>query len=145
MASALDNKTASAASSKSVDAGIDVIKPRQTGKRTLWLAAGGVGLLLLGLGVGLAIGLPLAFNNRNSPQAVTLDAADGVSAIKGRTRAYYLAAEPVDWDYAPEGRNLCKNLPFDEANNSLYTLDGVGTKYRKGVYRQYTDATFAVS
>eukprot|EP00879_Flechtneria_rotunda_P000261 GHRR01000344.1.p1 GENE.GHRR01000344.1~~GHRR01000344.1.p1 ORF type:complete len:1159 (+),score=375.53 GHRR01000344.1:116-3592(+) len=143
MASALDNKTASAASSKSVDAGIDVIKPRQTGKRTLWLAAGGVGLLLLGLGVGLAIGLPLAFNNRNSPQAVTLDAADGVSAIKGRTRAYYLAAEPVDWDYAPEGRNLCKNLPFDEANNSLYTLDGVGTKYRKGVYRQYTDATFA--
>jgi FtsP/CotA-like multicopper oxidase with cupredoxin domain len=53
-----------------------------------------------------------------------------------RVRVYYIAADDVMWDYAPHGRNLT-GTPGSEQ-------EGVGkpTKFRKAVYREYTDASF---
>jgi hypothetical protein len=110
------------------------------------LPTAAVGLLLLGLGIGLAIGLPLAFKNkREAQQAVQLSAGNGngVLNLKGTTRTYYLAADPIDWDYAPAGKNLCNGKPFDE-EAQLYTKKGIGSKYTKAVYRQYKDDSFKV-
>lgn len=118
-------------------------------KRNLLLAAGGLGLLLLGLGVGLAIGLPLAFKGRNRGQqsAVELSAGDqndgGAAALRGTTRTYYLAADPINWDYLPAGKNLCSGQDFTD-EQALYVSKGAGTKYKKAVYRQYTDDSFQV-
>lgn len=55
-------------------------------------------------------------------------------------RNYFIAADEVDWQYVPQGRDLCspgapKDLPPQFA--SL-----VGEKFRKALYREYTDATF---
>jgi hephaestin len=108
------------------------------------LPTAAVGLLLLGLGIGLAIGLPLAFKNkRQAQQAVQLSAGDGVLNLQGTTRTYYLAADPITWDYAPAGKNLCNGKPFDE-EAQLYTSKGIGSKYKKAVYRQYKDDSFKV-
>jgi len=118
--------------------------PQRT--RSKWLyGAAGVGLLLLGLVVGLAIGLPLAFKNRGTGESVPLSAggAGEISNIKGTTRTYYLAADPIDWDYVPTRKNLCTNQPFSE-ESALYVTKGIGSKYKKAVYRQYKDDSFQV-
>lgn len=56
------------------------------------------------------------------------------------TRTYYIAAEPVVWNYAPTGRNVIagKTLPPLAATQ-------MGWIYRKLVYRGYTNATFSKS
>lgn len=114
------------------------------GQRRNWLVVGGLGLLLGLLIAGLCIALPVGLVNQNKTRAVLLssDSASS-SSSKGITRTYYLAADAVDWNYAPKGKNLCKNQPFDEAAQ-LYTKQGIGSTYKKGVYRQYTDETFTV-
>jgi len=33
-----------------------------------------------------------------------------------QTRTYYIAAEDVEWDYAPSGKNLIKNIPINAPN-----------------------------
>jgi FtsP/CotA-like multicopper oxidase with cupredoxin domain len=63
----------------------------------------------------------------------------------GRTRTYYIGADVVTWDYAPEGRNVIAGQPFDEvADTFVKSGPGrVGSRYVKCLYRGYTDATFA--
>lgn len=61
-----------------------------------------------------------------------------------RVRTYYIAADEIVWDYAPHGRNMIGNEPFNAAE-SEFTVSGphrIGRKYLKAVYREYTDATF---
>jgi len=63
----------------------------------------------------------------------------------GQVRRYYIAADEVIWDYAPSGRNLITGQPFD-ARARVYVTAGkhrLGSKYRKALYREYTDATFS--
>ncbi len=70
-------------------------------------------------------------------------AADGVHA--GQTRTYYVAADEVNWDYAPSGRDEAMGMPFDAIAEG-YTESGphqIGRVYKKAIYRQYTDATFS--
>jgi manganese oxidase len=68
------------------------------------------------------------------------------SAFKsdGVTRTYYLAADDVVWDYAPDGRNEITGEPFDDvANTYVKTGPGrIGSKYEKCLYRGYTDSSF---
>lgn len=125
----------------------DPIKPRSgasaEGRRN-WLLPAGLGVLLGLLVAGLCIALPVGLANRNKQQKVLLSGSDsGSSSLQGTTRTYYLAADETNWDYTPEGKNLCKNQPFS-GDAQLYTDQGIGTKYRKAVFRQYTDDTFAV-
>jgi manganese oxidase len=49
---------------------------------------------------------------------------------------YYIAADDVMWNYAPDGRNLT-GTPGPENETGT-----ISTTYRKAIYREYTDATF---
>ncbi|XP_049723444.1 ceruloplasmin isoform X1 [Elephas maximus indicus] len=62
-------------------------------------------------------------------------------------RTYYIAAVEVEWDYSPH-RDWEKELHhLQEQNASNVFLDKgdffIGSKYKKVVYRQYTDSTFS--
>ena len=62
----------------------------------------------------------------------------------GRVRTYYIAADEVVWDYAPQGTNVIAGRPFAGIEN-LWTQPGptqIGSKYKKALYREYTDSTF---
>ncbi|XP_040125872.2 ceruloplasmin isoform X2 [Ictidomys tridecemlineatus] len=63
-------------------------------------------------------------------------------------RTYYVAALEMEWDYSPH-RAWEKELHhLQELNVSNAFLDKgefyIGSKYKKAVYRQYTDSTFRV-
>ncbi|PNI78330.1 CP isoform 1 [Pan troglodytes] len=63
-------------------------------------------------------------------------------------RTYHIAAVEVEWDYSPQ-REWEKELHhLQEQNVSNAFLDKgefyIGSKYKKVVYRQYTDSTFRV-
>ena len=63
----------------------------------------------------------------------------------GMTRIYFVAADEVNWDYAPSGRDEAMGMPFDDIAK-LYTESGphrIGRVYKKAIYREYTDATFS--
>jgi FtsP/CotA-like multicopper oxidase with cupredoxin domain len=60
-----------------------------------------------------------------------------------RTRTYYIAADPVTWDYVPGGRNEITNQALaDTAFFRGAPPRPVGTSYKKVLYREYTDSTF---
>ena len=65
------------------------------------------------------------------------------SASAGQTRTYYLAADPVDWDYAPSGKNeLGAHFDADAGTFLDHGDTRIGHVDRKSAYREYTDATF---
>lgn len=60
----------------------------------------------------------------------------------GNVRKYYIAAEEVEWDYAPTGWDNWLGVPFNlsprvKASNYLNS-----TKWEKALYRGYTDSSF---
>ncbi len=66
------------------------------------------------------------------------------AAPKGRVRTYYVAADELDWNYAPSGINQMMDMPFEGIAKS-YMEHGphrVGHIYKKAIFREYTDATF---
>ncbi len=68
----------------------------------------------------------------------------GVGAATAKTVTYYVAADEVDWDYAPAGYNLITGEPFDDEANVFVQNgpDRIGRVYTKALYREYTDDTF---
>ena len=67
-------------------------------------------------------------------------------STRGKIRTYYVAADEVNWDYAPAGRDEAMNRPFD-ALQKAYTESGphqIGRVYKKAIYREYTDGAFTV-
>ena len=56
----------------------------------------------------------------------------------GRQRTYYLAAEDVEWDYAPSGRDRCGEaadtpIPtYALKTHGSDAADRIGSKYQKG-------------
>lgn len=63
---------------------------------------------------------------------------------QGVTRTYYIAAEEIEWDYAPDGKDMMMTADFDRYAR-IFTApaaDRIGSKYRKAVFREYTDETF---
>ncbi len=63
---------------------------------------------------------------------------------QGVTRTYYIAAEEIEWDYTPEGKDMMMSADFDpyERIFTAPAADRIGSKYRKAVFREYTDDTF---
>jgi manganese oxidase len=62
----------------------------------------------------------------------------------GTTRLYYIAADEVVWDYAPAGKNVINGRDFQGLEN-IWTKRGatqIGTRYKKAIFREYTDSTF---
>lgn len=62
----------------------------------------------------------------------------------GQVRTYFIAAEEVDWDYAPSGRDEMMGHDFmDAAKVFVERKEGrSGRVHRKAIYVEYTDATF---
>ena len=66
-------------------------------------------------------------------------------AAAGQVRDYYIAAEEVRWDYAPEGRDLMMGTDYTE-DQKVFVEAGpgrIGSTYTKIRYIGYTDETFA--
>ncbi|SUA77716.1 copper-resistance protein, CopA family [Nocardia otitidiscaviarum] len=63
----------------------------------------------------------------------------------GTERVYYIAADPVRWDYAPDGENHIHGEPFDDDERVFVgsAPDRIGSTYAKCLYRGYTDDTFS--
>jgi len=62
-----------------------------------------------------------------------------------QTHTYYIAADEVEWDYAPSGMNKIMGMKF-EGYPVTFVEQGphrIGKVYRKAVYREYTDETFS--
>jgi FtsP/CotA-like multicopper oxidase with cupredoxin domain len=62
-------------------------------------------------------------------------------AKAGVVRTYYIAADEVNWDYTPEGRNIAGIPHVETAEDDT----GKGSRhviYHKAIYREYTNATF---
>lgn len=62
----------------------------------------------------------------------------------GADRVYYIAADPVAWNYAPDGKNEVTGEAFGDDENVFvkHSNDRIGSTYLKCIYRGYTDATF---
>jgi manganese oxidase len=61
----------------------------------------------------------------------------------GTTRTYFIAADNVTWDYVPGARDEISGTPYaDTAFFGKVKPRRVSTKYRKVLYREYTDSTF---
>jgi hephaestin len=73
-----------------------------------------------------------------------LGSSTDTKAAQGTTRIYYIAADDVEWDYAPSGKNRITGGPFegDAAFFATPSPMGLGRVYKKTVYREYTDDTF---
>ena len=62
----------------------------------------------------------------------------------GRVRTYYIAADNVEWDYAPANRNMIFDKDFDQ-QEAMFVQAGdyrAGKVFKKAIYREYTDETF---
>jgi hephaestin len=83
--------------------------------------------MVLAFGVGLA-----------------LTGSSAWAAGTGQPRTYYIAAQEVEWDYAPGGGDLMMGRPFD-ATADVFVAPGpsrIGHIYHKLRYVGYSDAGF---
>jgi hypothetical protein len=104
------------------------IETRHTSRNRALLTWGTAYLVFLAL-AGIAA-TPAAFSQSSSPSKV---------------RTYYVAADEVEWDYAPGGINKMMGMKFD-GWGEMFTKSGphaIGRVYRKAVYHEYTDASFS--
>ncbi|KAG2453409.1 hypothetical protein HYH02_001632 [Chlamydomonas schloesseri] len=88
--------------------------------------------------------LPKPADPQADPQQQPQPAAG--TPLTGVTRAYFIQAEPLEWDYAPAGYQKCTetDLSGKSAPYLLKSSASIGSKYRKAVYREYTDESFTV-
>jgi len=73
-----------------------------------------------------------------------VQASQANAAPQGVTRTYYIAADEVQWDYAPSGVNEITGQPFDDVAN-VFVQNGpqrIGKVYLKSQYREYTSSAF---
>ncbi|XP_077596011.1 ferroxidase HEPHL1 isoform X2 [Stigmatopora nigra] len=69
-------------------------------------------------------------------------------AMGGVVRKYYVAAEKMQWNYAPLEKDLIKNVSLTDAGSpseAFFGKDGgrIGGTYIKVMYKEYTDDTFS--
>ena len=79
------------------------------------------------------------------PPAHSAESQGATPESSGRTRTYYIAADEMTWDYAPSGRNVTEERAFSdiEAHWMVRGPHEPGRIYKKALYREYTDASFA--
>ncbi|CAI9630513.1 hypothetical protein GT037_003415 [Alternaria burnsii] len=64
--------------------------------------------------------------------------------FSGNVRRYYIAAEELEWDYAPTGWDNWLGVPFNLSAKAQYSgYTHYGTKWLKALYRGYTNASFS--
>ncbi len=62
----------------------------------------------------------------------------------GVVRSYFIAADETEWDYAPDGAAHLAGTPGETyaVKYTEHTPQRIGSKYRKAIYHEYTDASF---
>ncbi|KAL1918300.1 uncharacterized protein VTP21DRAFT_2960 [Calcarisporiella thermophila] len=66
--------------------------------------------------------------------------------LSGLVRDYYIAAEEIEWDYTPMRYDRFHGGELNDTVARTFTISGpqrIGSRYKKAVYRAYTDPTFA--
>jgi hypothetical protein len=110
---------------------------------------------VLAVGLALRAGLFVASGCSKGEAPGNEEGSGGSSSHQGhtprdatqatsKTRTYYIAADEVDWDYAPSGKNQITGEPFGEEEN-VFVRQGehrIGKTYRKALYREYTNERF---
>ena len=79
-----------------------------------------------------------------SAAMLLLSACSHAAGRASRTSTYYIAADEVEWDYAPSGKNGITGQPFSGID-ARYMVSGparVGRVWHKAIYREYTDSSF---
>jgi hephaestin len=71
-------------------------------------------------------------------------AGGGGGVAPGKTHTYYVAADEVQWDYAPDGTNVITGQPFEGMPKTFVEKapQRIGKVYWKAIYREYTDDSF---
>merc|ERR1712012_409640 len=67
--------------------------------------------------------------------------------VTGTIREMFIAAQEVDWDYAPVRRSVITGEDLNDPRSKANIFfrddeDFIGSVYKKAVYREYTDASF---
>lgn len=76
---------------------------------------------------------------------VVFTALSAVGFVDAKVKTYYLKIEEIIWDYAPSNVNeLTGNLLAEEKVARIYSDMYIGKKYKKAVYRRFTDDTYTV-
>ena len=84
---------------------------------------------------------------------VTVVSIAVASAPQPTIRKYYISTEDVEWNYAPQGHDVCSGKPFKYpatkfTNRRYGNTSGfdnrIGTTYLKARFVEYSDATFTV-
>ena len=78
----------------------------------------------------------------NQPTRITVRSQ--APARCATVRTHYIAADSVDWNYLPTGKNLITGKPLTDTEN-VFMQTGehrIGATYTKSLYREYTDETF---
>ncbi len=72
------------------------------------------------------------------------NAANAASTVAPATRTYFIAADELEWDYAPSGTNLGEGRPFNDDEKPFMEPGPtvIGRQAKKALYREYTDGTF---
>jgi FtsP/CotA-like multicopper oxidase with cupredoxin domain len=99
-----------------------------------------VGLTRAGIAVVVALVSAAAIGVAGWMNSVS----SGADAGTGKVRTYYIAADEVAWNYAPQGRNMIRGTRFGP-EASVFVRRGahrIGHVYLKSVFRRYTDASF---
>jgi FtsP/CotA-like multicopper oxidase with cupredoxin domain len=67
-----------------------------------------------------------------------------MAARRGHARVYFIAADQVEWDYAPSGKNLITGQAFGAAESTWMgsAPNRIGRRYLKSIFHEYTDGTF---
>jgi manganese oxidase len=69
----------------------------------------------------------------------------GGAPAAGVTHTHFVAAEEVEWDYAPSGIDRISGQPPEGPVTMLMSAGPtwLGRVYKKAIYREYTDSTFS--
>lgn len=73
-----------------------------------------------------------------------VEAMTSKAETAGVTRTYFIAADKVEWDYAPSGTNVIAGRPFNEDEKAFMEPGPtvIGRRQKKAIYREYADESF---
>jgi manganese oxidase len=122
---------------------LDQRPPGLLGRHTEALTFGAI--TALALAVTVAVSLVTADGPAVTAAAAGKDPSTAAGKYEPQTRTYYIGADSVPWNYAPDGKNDISGEPWDDVAGTFTVAgpDRIGTTYVKSLYREYTDDTFS--
>jgi manganese oxidase len=115
-----------------------------------WIQARAARIVLAGVLAAAVTAIASSAPGSSASTALAAQAGEApIGAIQpthagGKVRTYYIAADKVRWNYAPDHRNMITGRRFGPQENVFVKrrVGRIGSRYVKSLYRRYTDATF---